>query len=209
MVHTFQLSILKLRHDPFSGHAVFQSMIVHAPTITDRKSVSVYDIIIWMFYLAVFSCYHREVSFKLQLATDIDSFDEGVEFGIQNYSSREWIPVMFYASQYSRSNQTYVGEMDTSSNTVNIRGYNVQFILISGGEDDAELKNLTIKLCSDSSTILENVEFLSFRWIQTVVQTNTTDNLVFLDDIQIKSVDPSQISHELLMDDFNNQASIR
>ena len=166
MVHTFQLSILKLRHDPFSGYVVFQSMIVHAPTITDRKSVTVYNIIIWMFYLAVFSCYHREVSFKLQLATDIDSFDEGVEFGIQNYSSREWIPVMFYASQYNRSNQIYVGEMDTSRNTVNIRGYNVPFTVI-GEEHDAELKNVTIKLCSDSTTILENVEFLSFRWIQT------------------------------------------
>ena len=149
--------------------------------------------------------YHREVSFKLQLATDIDSFDEGVEFGIQNYS-REWIPIMFYASQYSRSNQIYVGEMDTSSNTVNLRGYNVPFTMISGGEDDAEHE---LKICSESSTLLENVEFLSFRWIQTVEQTNKTDDLVFLDDVQIISVDRSESSREIIMDYFNSQESIR
>lgn len=147
----------------------------------------------------------REVRFTLQFTTDIDSFDEGFEFGIQGLnSSREWIPIMYYASQLDRSDMIYIGDMNSiSDSTVNIRGYSVPYMVIGEEEHNAELK-----ICNDSTI---DVGLLSFRWIQTVEQnlTNASDDLVFLDDVTIKYVSQSDPEIEIVTDNFNYQTDIR
>ena len=153
----------------------------------------------------------REIRFTLQFTTDIDSFDEGLEFGIQGLHTvngdREWIPVMYYASQPNRSNLIYVGDIQTSDSTVVIRGFSVPYVMVGEGEEhSAELK-----VCIDSTI---DVGSLSFRWIQTVEQVNASDGLVFLliDDISVKYVNPSSpddLEIVIITDNFNRQTSIR
>ena len=156
--------------------------------------------------------YCREIGFTLQFTTDVDSFDEGLEFGIQGLHTingdREWIPVMFYASQPNRSNSIYVGNIQTSDrlSTVNIRGFSVPYVVVGEGEEH----NADLNVCIDSTI---DVGSLSFRWIQTVEQVNVSDGLVFLlvDDISVKYINPSSPDDPeiVVTDNFNEQTSIR
>ena len=131
--------------------------------------------------------------------SNLDSLDEGMEFGYRNLKSgSEWIPLAFYSSlENPREDQIKVGERN--GDKITIRGYSVPFI--RGDGNSAQLK-----LCG--SEIIQNDASLSFRWLQTVIfirQPSVDD--INLDNVQISINSPQQ--HVLFMDNFNNQMSIR
>ena len=127
----------------------------------------------------------------------LDSLDEGVEFGYR-LNNNEWIPLVWYSSQTNRDDWIKVGIL--TNNNLMVRGFSVPFI-------HGDTHNVALKLCG--SEIIEDGASLSFRWLQTVnstVMPNTDD--IAIDDVQIR-INSSTLQLVLLMDNFNNQMSIK
>ena len=143
----------------------------------------------------------------------LNSFDEGVEFSFQNLnsSSREWIPLMFYSSRHTsvRNDRIYIGEVNHHSGLVNIRGYNVPYIIISN--DASQSLEVCVIICGSeisqhSRQFINN--WIQFRWLQTVTQEiGHNRDIVILDDITISSYLIQQYIVKILADDFNNQTT--
>ena len=136
----------------------------------------------------------------LVLATDmgnLDSLDEGVEFGYR-VNDNEWIPLAWYSSQTNQDNQIAVGEL--TDNYLIIRGFRVPF-------HHRNTINVQLKLCG--SEVIGDGVSLSFRWLQTVninLMPNVDD--IAIDDVQI-GINSSKLQFVLLMDNFDNQMSIK
>ena len=93
----------------------------------------------------------------------LETFDEGVEFGLQNSSDdREWIPLTFYSFQRPNRREDDIKlapELMFSDNVATIRGYRV-FIYYVGGTITHRAE---LKLCG--SEIVRNNASLKFRWL--------------------------------------------
>ena len=146
----------------------------------------------------------REIRFFLNTTPDesnLDSLDEGLEFGYRNDS--EWIPLAFFSSLVDQDNVIKVGEQ-TGNNLITIRGYSVPFIL-------GDTHSVQLKLCG-SDIIQDNASLImSFRWLQTVRSSlaSSVDDIA-IDNVQISIMSPTQqLNVELLTDNFNNQINIR
>lgn len=153
---------------------------------------------------------YRKVIFYLRLGgpntgNRLSTFEEGVEFSFRNLnsSSREWIPLVFYSSTTKSNDLIKIGDINTTSQRVNIRGYDVTYVIGS----DVTISELKANLSICGSEIAQSkglFNYIQFRWLQTVRQTgNTNRDIVFLDNITISSQ-----QHEILFDDFDNQTSI-
>ena len=141
----------------------------------------------------------REINFSLEIMPDdLDSLDEGVEFGYRK-NGDEWIPLAFFSSRSDQNDDIKVGELMPGGN-LTIRRYSVQFF-------HGDSHCVQLKLCG-SEIIQDNVS-LSFRWLQTVKSTlNLTVDDIFLDDVQI-SIYSHPLRRVLLMDDFDSDNQIR
>ena len=130
-------------------------------------------------------------------SSELDSLDEGVEFGYR-VNDNEWIPLVWYSSQTSRDNWTEIGTL--TNNNLMVRGFSVPFI-------HGNTHNVTLKLCG--SEIIEDGASLSFRWLQTVNSTvrPSLDDIA-IDDVHI-GINSSILQLVLLMDNFNDQMSIK
>ena len=142
----------------------------------------------------------REIDFFLNLKPDdsnLDSLDEGVEFGYR-INSYEWIPLAWYSSQTNRDVFTEVGTL--TNNNLIVRGFSVLFF-------HGNAQNVILKLCG--SEVIEDGALLSFRWLQTANSTvrPSLDNIA-IDDVQI-GIKSSTLQFVLLMDNFDNQMSIQ
>ena len=89
----------------------------------------------------------------------LNSFDEGVEFGVQNRNhNREWIPLAFYSfhNPTSRNEEIKIGpDLMLNDRVTLIRGYNVSIYLVGGtmvqganasNSDIAYLDNVNISI---------------------------------------------------------------
>ena len=131
--------------------------------------------------------------------SNLDSLDEGVEFGCRINNNNEWIPLAWYSSQTNRdTNWTEVGTL--MDNNLTVRGFSVPFI-------HGDTHNVALNLCG--SEVIENGASLSFRWLQTVNSSlgPGIDNIA-IDDVQI-GIKSSTLQLVLLMDNFDNQISIK
>ena len=130
-------------------------------------------------------------------SSDLDSLDDGVEFGYR-LNENEWIPLAWYSSRANRDDWIKVGTL--TNNNLMVRGFSVPFI-------HRNTTNATLKLCG--SEVIEGGASLSFRWLQTVNSTVTpnTDDIA-IDDVQIR-INSSTLQLVLLMDNFDNQMSIK
>ena len=143
----------------------------------------------------------REIVFFLNLMPDnsnLDSLDEGVEFGYRINNNNEWIPLAWYSSHTNRDDWIEVGTL--TNNNLTIRGFSVPFI-------HGDTHNVALKLCG--SEVIEDGGSLSFRWLQTVNSSlgPGIDNIA-IDDVQI-GIKSSTLQLVLLMDNFDNQMSIK
>lgn len=161
----------------------------------------------------------RNIRFSLLLGGDnanydLNSFDEGAEFSFRkiNDSNREWIPLMFFSSvdPKDRNNAIRVGEihgLDTVSNqVVNIRGYDVPYVI--GSNDGIQALEANLSICGSeiSSQNGEIFNHIQFRWLQTVQQASQPNrDAIFLDNVTITS----SLCSMLLMDDFDHQTTIK
>ena len=128
---------------------------------------------------------------------DLDSLDEGVEFGYR-INDNEWIPLAWYSSQTDRDDWIKVGAL-TNSNLI-VRGFSVPFI-------HGDTQNVALKLCG--SEIIEDGASLSFRWLQTASSTvEPSIDDIAIDDAKI-GINSSTLQLVLLMDNFDNQMSIK
>ena len=130
-------------------------------------------------------------------SSKLDSLDEGVEFGYR-LNNNEWIPLVWYSSRDKRDDWTEVGTL--TNNNLMVRGFSVPFI-------HGDTINVTLKLCG--SEVIEDGASLSFRWLQTVnssVRPSVDD--IAIDDVQIV-ISSSTLQRVLLMDNFDNQMSIK
>ena len=139
---------------------------------------------------------------------NVDSFDEGVEFGFQNISSgREWIPLAFYSFHFptKRDEQIKIGpELMFGDNITVIRGYSVPIYRV--GSTMAHRADL--KLCS--SEIIQSNASLSFRWLQTVFTGNARNtDTAYLDNVAISINFPEGHNTTLLDDDFDSETMIK
>ena len=127
----------------------------------------------------------------------LDSLDEGVEFGYR-LNNNEWIPLVWYSSQTNRDDWTEVGTL--TNNNLMVRGFSVPFI-------HGDTHNVALKLCG--SEVIEDGASLSFRWLQTVNSSLApgVDDIA-IDDVQI-IINSSTLQLVLLMDNFDNQMSIK
>ena len=137
---------------------------------------------------------------------NVDSFDEGVEFGFLNLSSsREWIPLAFYSFHIptKRDEEIKIGpELMFGDNITVIRGYSVP-IYDRVGTHRAELK-----LCG--SEIIQSNASLRFRWLQTVFTGNRSNtDTVYLDNVAISINFPEGHNTTLLDDDFDSETMIK
>ena len=162
----------------------------------------------------ILNCIYRIVNFDIMFVSsgssgpNVDSFDEGVEFGFQNLNSgREWIPLAFYSLRTpgNRRDEEIKIESTLNSDNVVIRGYSVPIYLV--GTHRAELK-----LCG--SEIIQSNASLSFRWLQTVVTNNARNrDTVNLDNVAISINFPegynNNINMTLLDDDFDSEMMIK
>ena len=165
----------------------------------------------------------RNIRFSLLLGGDnanydLNSFDEGAEFSFRkiNDSNREWIPLMFFSSvdpvidnSTFRNNAIRVGEVDrhdTVSGHVNIRGYDVPYVI--GSNDGIQALEANLSICGSeiSSQNGEIFNHIQFRWLQTVQQASQPNrDTIFLDNVTITS----SLCSTLLMDDFDYQTTIK
>ena len=127
----------------------------------------------------------------------LESLDDGVEFGY-SLNDNEWIPLVWYSSQTNREDWIKVAML--TNNNLTIRGFSVPFI-------HGVTHNVALKLCG--SEIIEDGASLSFRWLQTVISAMrpSVDNIA-IDDVQI-GISSSTLQLVLLMDNFDNQMSIK
>ena len=127
----------------------------------------------------------------------LDSLDEGVEFGYRLHDN-EWIPLAWYSSHTNRDDWIKVGTL--TDNNLMVRGFSVPFI-------HGNTHNVALKLCG--SEVIEDGASLSFRWLQTVNSSvfPSADDIA-IDDVQIR-VNFSTLQLVLLMDNFDNQMSIK
>ena len=93
-----------------------------------------------------------------------------------------------------------VGKINTASQEVNIRGYDVTYVI------DSDITN-ALSICgseiAQSNGLFNHVQF---RWLQTVVQTaNPNRDVVYLDSVTISS----QQYYEIFADDFDDQTAIK
>ena len=157
--------------------------------------------------------------FSLQLGSPqnsgnpLNSFDEGVEFSFRNLNSsinREWIPLMFYATmspiEKNRASAINVGE---AFEQVNIRGYNVSYVIGSNNASETIQANLSI--CGSeivqSSGLFNHIQF---RWLQTVTQSgNRNRDRVLLDDVTVSAYLTQQLERDVFADDFDNQTTLK
>ena len=128
----------------------------------------------------------------------LDSLDEGVEFGYR-LNENEWIPLAWYSSRDNRDDWIKIGTL--MDNNLMVRGFSVPFILYGNAH------NVALKLCG--SEIIEDGASLSFRWLQTVNSSLDpgVDNIA-IDDVQI-GINSSTLQLVLLMDNFDNQMTIK
>ena len=148
----------------------------------------------------------RGVTFSLDLSAgsgNLETLDEGVEFAYRiEDSDSEWIPLAFYSSQTDRDDLIRVGPGELIGSNLTIRGYSVPFYF-------GDTHNVRLKLCG--SNIIQDNASLSFRWLQTIpAAIQISNDEVAIDDVQI-SINSSTLQHDivLLMDNFNNQTSIK
>ena len=130
-------------------------------------------------------------------SSTLDSLDEGVEFGYR-LNDDEWIPLAWYSSLANRDDSIKVGML--TNNNLMVRGFSVPFI-------HGNTHNIALKLCG--SEVIEDNASLSFRWLQTadsIVQPSVDD--IAIDDVQI-GINSSTLQLVLLMDNFDNQMSIK
>lgn len=144
------------------------------------------------------------MSFNIQLI-GLDSFDEGVEFGYRNLNtSREWIPLQFFPSlRLRREQRISIGQtyITLRYQLVNIRGYITP--LNFGNERDVR-----IKICG--GTVVENYASLNFRWLQTVIQTGSDNDTVYLDNVSVTVRNSSsQDSRVIFADNFDDSGSAK
>ena len=127
----------------------------------------------------------------------LDSLDEGVEFGYR-LNNNEWIPLAWYSPETTRDDWIKVGSL--TNNNLTVRGFSVPFI-------HGNTHNVALKLCG--SEVIEDGASLSFRWLQTVNSSlgPGIDNIA-IDDVQI-GIKSSTLQLVLLMDNFDNQISIK
>ena len=142
----------------------------------------------------------RAIFFYLNLKPDdsnLDSLDEGMEFGYR-INNNEWIPLAWYSSRANRDDFTKVGTL--TNNNLMVRGFSVPFI-------HGVTHNVALKLCG--SEIIEGGASLSFRWLQTVNSTMepSVDDIA-INDVQI-NINSSTLQLVLLMDNFDNQMTIK
>ena len=127
----------------------------------------------------------------------LDSLDDGVELGYR-LNDNEWIPLVWYSSRDNREDLIEVGAL--TDNNLMVRGFSVPFI-------HGDTHNVALKLCG--SEVIEDGASLSFRWLQTVISTVRPS----IDDIAIDGVhigiNSSTLQLVLLMDNFDNQMSIK
>lgn len=143
----------------------------------------------------------RKVSFGIEFTSRDPVFDEGIEFGYRNIDiDGEWIPLLFISpvTELEREEQISVGTI-SSPNSVNIRGYSVPFRI------EGQSVEIQLKMCGDK--VIQNNTLLAFRWLQTVVQSNTLNrsSQVYLDNVRLSI----NSSHVLFMDNFNDQGDIK
>ena len=138
----------------------------------------------------------------------LNSFDEGVELAFQHMRGRrEWIPLMYYTTHgegLSKKNGISIGNI--ASNSLNIRGYNVSYV-VSTNDESCEHK---LKVCNsvdgDSSA---SPHWIKFRWLQSVhQQKGANKDRVLLDNVRISAF-LTQQQGVILLDDFNNQTTIK
>ena len=130
----------------------------------------------------------------------LDSLDEGVELGYR-INNNKWIPLAWYSSQTNRDVNDWIKVgMLTNDNNLTIRGFSVPFY-------PGDTRNVVLKLCG--SEVIEDGASLSFRWLQTVNSSLApgVDDIA-IDDVQI-IINSSTLQLVLLMDNFDNQMSIK
>lgn len=155
------------------------------------------------------------MQFTLQLGggergNPLNSFDEGVELAIQHMNgSGEWIPLMFYTTSSERNikHGILVGNIiSNSSKMVNIRGYNVPYIESTNSKSCEHKVKICIDVDKDSSV---SPDWVKFRWLQSVYQERGENrDRVLLDNVQISTF----LTHQqgvILLDDFDNQTTIK
>ena len=134
-------------------------------------------------------------------SSTLETLDEGVEFAYRiEDSDSEWIPLAFYSSQTDRDDPIRIGPGELIGSNLTIRGYSVPF-------HHGDTHNATLKLCG--SDIMRDNASLSFRWLQTIPSPlNRSVDEVSIDNVQI-DVHTSTLQHVLLVDNFDNQTSIK
>ena len=156
---------------------------------------------------------YRIVNFEIMFVSrggrgpNVDSFDEGVEFGFQNLNSgREWIPLAFYSfhSPGSRDEQIRIGPTLSGNTAVVIRGYSVPIYRVGG----TIAHRAELKLCG--SEIIQSNASLSFRWLQTVITDSARNrDIAYLDNVAISINFPEGYNMTLLDDDFDSEMMIK
>ena len=142
----------------------------------------------------------------------LNSFDEGVELAFQHINgSREWIPLMFYVTSEDRAEDRHgilVGNpISHSLRIINIRGYNVSYV-VSNHNQRCEHK---VKVCIDVVDMDRSASsnWIKFRWLQTVYQgRHRNRDRALLDNVQIRAFLIQQ-QGVILLDDFNDQTTIK
>ena len=87
-------------------------------------------------------------------------------------------------------------DVHAASNTVNIRGFNVSYVLL---END-QIHTANLRLCVDDTF---HVASINFRWLQTTAQVKAMNrDRILLDNIEISAQE-----RILLRDDFHNQST--
>lgn len=136
----------------------------------------------------------------------IDNIHEGVELSFRSLSedkAGEWIPLMYYTIQSTKSQPLYIElpslETNSSKNFI-LRSYRVPLIHNNEGRG-----RYNVSICGKE--IFQNP--LQFRWLQTSYQEdNLTRDTVLLDNIVILVRNNSQYA-VLLEDCFNSKGFIK
>ena len=112
-----------------------------------------------------------------------------------NTTHEEWIPLAFYTSESNINNRISGRSPDTVNKIVNIRGFNVSYVIWKRNE----IHTAQLRLCVD------NIAAIKFRWLQTTVQAKVANrDRILLDDIEI-----STQRRIFLRDDFDNQTTTK